>query len=168
MPLNPSQKKFCELYVNGMPATDAYMQAYGNDNTNSCAVSAVRLLKSKKIDAEIKRLQSLNNEIVKAATVEAIKDDVKRDIMQRGERMETLTMIARGKVPLKKPMVVDKEIVLIDVVPDYMDRKNAIAELNKMDGSYAPANANITTTTTNPATTAIVLNFDGNKIEIVE
>ena len=89
--------------------------------------------------------------------------------MQRAERMEIPTKIARGNIKLGKPMVVDKVIQVIEVVPDYMDRKNAIAELNKMDGNYAAAKADITTTNTTPqATTAVVLNFDGNKIEILK
>lgn len=62
----------------------------------------------------------------------------KIEIMSVIERKETLTQIARGLIPLTKPIVVDKSIEYIEVVPDWMDRKNAIAELNKMDGAYAP------------------------------
>jgi len=41
-------------------------------------------------------------------------------------------------MPLTKPMVVNGDLQLIPVVPDWMDRRNAIAELNKMEGDYAP------------------------------
>lgn len=54
------------------------------------------------------------------------------------ERKEILTKIARGQIPLLKHVVVDRAIEYIEVVPDYMDRKAAIAELNKMEGDYAP------------------------------
>lgn len=69
----------------------------------------------------------------------------KSKILTTIERKEILTQIALGKIPLKKPMVCDGVIELIDVVPDWMDRKNAIAELNKMDGDYAPQKLDHTT-----------------------
>ena len=52
------------------------------------------------------------------------------------ERQHVLTQIATGKLVLSKPMVVDKQVQFIECVPDYNDSKAAIAELNKMDGSY--------------------------------
>lgn len=54
------------------------------------------------------------------------------------ERKEILTKIIRGQIPLTKPMIVKGRIRHIKTVPDWADRKAAIAELNKMDGSYAP------------------------------
>lgn len=167
--LNDKQKEFCRLIVSGVLANEAYQRAFDNPNKNSASVGATKLQRQAKIQAEIKRLQEENAEIVKAAATKAIQDDTTRDIMQRAERMGILTQIARGNIKLGKPMVVDKVIQVIEVVPDYMDRKNAIAELNKMDGNYAAAKADITTTNTTPqATTAVVLNFDGNKIEILK
>lgn len=68
----------------------------------------------------------------------------KEKIMGALERQEVLTAIARGEIPLQKPMVCDGLIQKIEVVPDWMDRKNAIAELNKMDGAYAPSKAETT------------------------
>jgi len=65
-------------------------------------------------------------------------DALKLEIMGVMERKAILTQIARGQIPLTKPMVVDKEIENVPVVPDWMDRRAAIAELNKMDGEYAP------------------------------
>jgi len=88
----------------------------------------------------LNKLQQEKDRIYHSAEIEA----VKKDIMQKEERQLILTQIARGQIPLKKAMVVDKVIEYIDVVPDYGDRKNAIAELNKMDGSYAPAKQEIT------------------------
>lgn len=60
----------------------------------------------------------------------------KKLIADANERKEILTKILRGQIPLGKPMVVDGVIQTVVVVPDWMDRKNAIAELNKMEGEY--------------------------------
>ena len=77
-------------------------------------------------------------------SIEAEKEAYKCAIIDKHQRMEILSQIAIGKIPLKKAIVVDKSIEFIDVIPDWMDRKNAISELNKMDGSYAPAKTEIT------------------------
>lgn len=61
-----------------------------------------------------------------------------RQIADVTERKEILTKIVRGQIPLSKPMVVKGKLKMVKTVPDWMDRKAAIAELNKMDGSYAP------------------------------
>jgi len=81
----------------------------------------------------------------------------KLKLMTVAERMDVLSKIAGGEIPLFKPMVVNGEIQMVDVVPDWMDRKNAIAELNKMDGSYSATKTEVAITdglksiTINPA-----------------
>lgn len=65
-------------------------------------------------------------------------EELELEIMGVMERKVILSKIARQQIPLKKAMVVGKDIMEIEVVPDWMDVKNAIAELNKMDGEYAP------------------------------
>lgn len=70
--------------------------------------------------------------------IEESEKAARRAVMGKIERQEVLTQIARGEIPLQKPMVVDKMIEFVEIVPEWMDRKNAIAELNKMDGDYAP------------------------------
>jgi hypothetical protein len=72
--------------------------------------------------------------------------DGSRDrIMNKLERMEILTQIARADIKLLKeipgPLGTTFEI---NVVPDYNERKAAIAELNKMDGDYAPIKNDLT------------------------
>lgn len=78
-------------------------------------------------------------------------DERKMQIADINERKEILTKILRGEIPLQKAFVVGKSIEFIDVVPDWMDRKAAIAELNKMDGSYAAEKIDLSTD--QPATT---------------
>lgn len=69
----------------------------------------------------------------------------KRNILQKLDRMEILSSIARGEIPLVKYIVCDGTIQERDIVADYSDRRAAIAELNKMDGDYAPIKKDITT-----------------------
>ena len=70
--------------------------------------------------------------------IQSGKERVKMAILTKEQRMEILTSIAKGEIPLTKPMIVDGVIQEVPVVPNWMDRKSAIAELNKMDGAYAP------------------------------
>lgn len=82
---------------------------------------------------EMKRIQQKAEVLVRKEI-----EDKKIEIMDSVERKEILTQIARGEIKLKKLIVVDKGIEEREVVPDWMDRKNAINELNKMDGEHAP------------------------------
>jgi 5-methylcytosine-specific restriction endonuclease McrBC GTP-binding regulatory subunit McrB len=92
------------------------------------------------MQSEIKQIEKRTEKIVK----KEIKAR-KLQIMTSAERIDVLTKIAKGQIPLKKPMVVKDEIIMVPIVPDWNDRKNAIAELNKMDGSYAPIKQQIET-----------------------
>ena len=53
------------------------------------------------------------------------------------QRIDILTKIATGQLPLLKPNGTGDNLKMIEFVPDWNDRRNAIAELNKMDGAYA-------------------------------
>jgi hypothetical protein len=91
--------------------------------------------------------KAAQNEAQRLIAEQSIEATLKRHneaIISKEKRMEILSEIALGGIPLVKPMVVNGIIEDVPVVPDWMDRKNAIAELNKMDGSYAPTNQNIT------------------------
>lgn len=77
--------------------------------------------------------------------LELEKEGLKRAILSKHERMEILTQIALGEIPMVKHMVVDKYIEEVDIAPSWKDRKEAIAELNKMEGDYAPLKKDITT-----------------------
>lgn len=108
-------------------------------------------------------------EAIKEGVKESIKKEVESrtiEIMGAIERQEILSQIARGEIPLKKPMVVDKEIQHVNVVPDWTDRKNAIAELNKMDGAYvnrAPVGSDGKPVNTNAST--VIINTQSGTIE---
>lgn len=91
------------------------------------------------------RQQSLNKAKADLDFQNAV-DERKKQIADINERKEILTKIIRGQMPLKKAFVTSKGIKYVNVVPDWMDRKNAIAELNKMDGSYEAEKLDVTTT----------------------
>jgi len=76
--------------------------------------------------------------------LEGKKEALKKAILTKHERMEILTQIAKGEIPLVKHIVCDGVIQEVDVIPAWADRKAAIAELNKMDGEYAPIKKDIT------------------------
>lgn len=65
-------------------------------------------------------------------------------LLSVAERQDILSKIAVGGIPLLKPNGTGKDLQMIEFVPDWMDRKNAIAELNKMGGDYAPSKTDIT------------------------
>ena len=76
--------------------------------------------------------------------IEGKKEALKKAILDKHERMEILTQIARGEIPLNKHIVCDGIIQERETLPAWGDRRAAIAELNKMDGEYAPIKKDIT------------------------
>lgn len=87
--------------------------------------------------------QELIKKELTVISIDAEKERLKKAILSRDERMEILTKIAKGEIPLTKPIVCDGIIQKVIVVPNWMDRKNAISELNKMDGSYSPTKTEV-------------------------
>lgn len=109
-------------------------------------------LKIRQFDARLKQATDIlraEHKHIEAEVNRRVKNEIekrKTKILSALERQEILSQIARGEIPLSKPMVVDRKVKNIPVVPDYMDRKNAINELNKMDGSHTPVKVAQTTT----------------------
>ena len=66
--------------------------------------------------------------------------------MLSDERKEYLTSVIRGKVSISKKIVINGVIDEIEIIPDHKDRLSAIAELNKMEGDYAPSKSIVTVT----------------------
>jgi hypothetical protein len=73
-------------------------------------------------------------EVDKQAAIEARK----KAIMTADERKEYLTRIANGEIKFKKPFIISGKIMEYPSEPDAIERMRAIAELNKMEGDYAP------------------------------
>lgn len=146
--LTAKQVAFCKEIANGKNATAAYQVAFNTKNRTTATVNASKLLKGKAIKDKVKELQSVAKRITAKAQKEAVNKVATEEVMTVAERMKVLSKIARGEIPLIKPMSCDGVIQEIEMVPDWMDRKNAIAELNKMDGSYAPTKQDLTISNT--------------------
>jgi hypothetical protein len=89
-------------------------------------------------------------------------------VMSAQERKEVLTKIGRGEIPLTKPMVVDGAVELIPVVPDWMDRRAAIAELNKMEGDYSPTKTAATTVDGKDAVQTFAVSLFNSPVDLIE
>lgn len=81
--------------------------------------------------------QAIKSKLVDIDTQAAI-DARKREIIAIEERKELLSNIATGKVKVKRPFVIGGKIMEYPEDPSHNDRIKALAELNKMDGSYQP------------------------------
>lgn len=90
------------------------------------------------------RLKPIKEKAEEEAVFEATKEAVKLGILSKLERQKILSDIALGNIPLTKHIVCNQIIQEVEVVPNWADRKAAIAELNKMDGDYAPIKSDIT------------------------
>ena len=62
----------------------------------------------------------------------------KKAIMSADERKEYLTKLISGEIKAKQPFVIAGKIMEYPSEPNHSDRIRAIAELNKMEGDYAP------------------------------
>ena len=97
-----------------------------------------------------KEQHSEAQELIKKELLELDKQNAieerKSQIADELERKEILTKIMRGEIKLKKHIVCDGIIQEKEVVPDWTDRKNAIAELNKMEGAYEPIKSKVEVT----------------------
>lgn len=147
--LSEKMVEFCRLYASGKMPSEAYSIAFKNDKIATCGVNSNKLLKRADIQEQIAKFQALNKSLVDAANDIAIKNIAEGSIAEKIERMQHLTKIMRGEVKIradrfffdsKEGAVVAHEV---EELPDHAAQIRAIAELNKMDGSYAPAESKI-------------------------
>ena len=89
---------------------------------------------------EIEALRAARLDVKIAAEVEKVNSE----IMDKNERMRVLTQMANGTLQVQRNVVTKDGVLTVLALPDYADRKAAIAELNKMDGEYAPVRKDIT------------------------
>ena len=61
-------------------------------------------------------------------------------VLSVAERLDILSKIALGELKIKQYIFGGAEVgnIEVEVEPNYLDRRGAIAELNKMFGDYAP------------------------------
>lgn len=125
-----------------------------------------------------RRFHTANKEIreEQALVTEKANDIVEIQIKQRAarilsvvERKEILTQIALGQLTITKPIVVACKVEYVACQPDYTDRRLAIAELNKIDGSYQPLRADITTNGQSiTPVTATIIQFNGVDVPLLQ
>jgi hypothetical protein len=93
-----------------------------------------------------RRFNLSTEEIKKAKMAFAIKEEkkaVKKAILSKYKRMELLSKIATGEIKAWREVITDGGIQKIEYYSG-AEVKAAIAELNKMDGEYAPIRKDIT------------------------
>ena len=143
MKANKNHNKFIQLVAEGEQLKIAYSLTYPNKNLTkgTIAVESSKLAKlyAKEIELEKKKI----SDIIEASQKKTIAKIEEKRIMTIAERMEWLSKVALGEIKVKQPFVIAGKIMEYPAEPSISDRKAAIAELNKMDGSYAPVNSNL-------------------------
>lgn len=93
--------------------------------------------------------EALQSELTKITeeTEKGIQKEIearKAKILTTIERKEILSQIAKGELTTTREVSTPMGVVVpLQEKPSYSDRKAAIAELNKMDGDYAPEKSQI-------------------------
>jgi hypothetical protein len=87
----------------------------------------------KQLQAEIAKIQETAIDSIKEQA-----NDLISVIMPVIERQAILSEIARGRRTVQQVIVTKFGVETIDQFPSHTDIKNAISELNKMDGGYSP------------------------------
>lgn len=145
MNISPKHTKFIELVASGIEQDKAYIQAIAQKNVKGNTARSKGSILAKKYAREIQEQRQLVKEAVNKAASNVVTEMAEKNILSTAERMEMLSKIAKGEVKIKKPFVIAGKIMEYPSEPDHNDRTKAIAELNKMDGSYAATKTDITT-----------------------
>jgi len=94
-----------------------------------------------------RRFNAASEAIKSAKTAFIIKEEkkaAKKAILNKYKRMELLSKIATGEIKAWREVITDAGIQKVEYYSG-AEVKAAIAELNKMDGEYAPIRKDITT-----------------------
>jgi hypothetical protein len=142
---SPKHTKFIELVANGISQDKAYIEAIAQKKVNGNTARSKGSILAKRYAKEIQEHKELVKQAINNATSTAITELAEKNILSTAERMEMLSKIAKGEVKIKKPFVIAGKIMEYPSEPDHNDRTKAIAELNKMDGSYAATKTDLTT-----------------------
>lgn len=135
--------EFIRHILNGESQTNAYNLTYPNKNLTkgTLKVEASKLCKkyADLIAQERKKLA----DIVEQANQAKVAEIAEMDILSKSERLKLLSDMARGKIKIKQPFVVNGKIMEYPAELSATERRGAIAEINKMVGDYAPAKRDI-------------------------
>lgn len=78
-------------------------------------------------------------ERIAAKEAETIAEIDKTQILSQVDRMLLLSKFAKGEITVKKQVVTKQGVVTIEEEVSIAERRNSMAELNKMDGAYNKA-----------------------------
>jgi ribosomal protein S20 len=148
MNISPKHTKFIELVANGINQDKAYADAIAKGKISGNAARSKGSTLAKRYAKEIQEHKQLVRDAINNATSTAITEMAEKNILSTAERMEMLSKIANGEIKIKKPFVIAGKIMEYPSEPDHNDRTKAIAELNKMDGSYAVTKQEVSQTGT--------------------
>jgi hypothetical protein len=142
MNLPSKHSDFIRLVANGETQSNAYKLSIGKKGVSK-QVSEVKGSQLAKKYADLIAEQRDNlKKVVEEAQKEKVAEIAQKRIMSAAERMEWLTKLVDGTIKAKRPFVVGGKIMEYPEEPSHSDRVKALAELNKMDGSYAPTQVN--------------------------
>lgn len=137
MPKSKSHIKFIELVAGGEAIGKAYQLITKNKPTIKTAnENGSKLAKRYAIEIATER-DKLQKAISLAHESDTLKSALK-SVLSKAERLEWLTKLVNGEIKAKVPFVIGGKIMEYPSEPSHSDRIKALAELNKMDGSYAP------------------------------
>ena len=156
--------EFIRLVANGTNQSEAYRATVGNPKATISACKAKASQLAKKYADLIAQEREKLKAIVEEAQSNRVAEIAQMNIMTSAERMEFLSKMAKGEVKVKQPFVIGGKIMEYPSEPTFAERRAAIAELNKMDGSYAPTESKVKLDDNRPST-KIKLN-DGTEIEL--
>jgi hypothetical protein len=164
MKISAKHTEFIRLVANGTNQSEAYRATVGNPKATLSSVKSKASQLAKKYADLIDKERDVLKVIVEEAQNNRVAEIAQMNIMTSVERMEFLTKMAKGEVKVKQPFVIGGKIMEYPSEPTFAERRAAIAELNKMDGSYAPTESKVKLDDNRP-TTKIKLN-DGTEIEL--
>ena len=156
--------EFIRLVADGVNQSEAYRLTCTNKDLTDLTTRVEGSKLAKKYQNEISQERERLKNVLEAAYDSKITEIAEKRIMDSAERMEWLTKLADGSIKAVRPIVVAGSIVEYSEEPSHTDRIRAIAELNKMDGSYAPAK--VENTLTDARTPSTITLADGTVIEV--
>lgn len=142
MKLPAKHTEFIRLVANGESQVTAYKVTCGNKAVTSNVAKVKGSQLAKKYALLINEERERLRKVVEAANDSKVSEIAQKRIMSAAERMEWLTKLVDGTIKAKRPFVVGGKIMEYPEEPSHSDRVKALAELNKMDGSYAPTQVN--------------------------
>lgn len=142
-PNKKSHISFCENVADGASYKMAYLNSVANQGSakkpssdKTCEQNGSKL--AKQYASYIQELKEKIGTAIDKAHETSVLNGTYDNIMSKAERMHRLTEIAKGNVIVRRTMPGKDADIQVEIEPDHMSMIKAMAELNKMDGSYSP------------------------------